>query len=118
MKLLLILLGVGAGAGARAPIARSDFPIAGTDDSPMTGPLPMGQQLSTSENVEGVATYVATAPDATPMLARIPVLRSAERVVAAKRALNVAQDEAQRESEERSRSKEEDGTRKEVTLTL
>ena len=77
----------------------------------------MGQQLSTSENVEGVATYVATAPDATPMLARIPVLRSAERVVAAKRALNVAQDEAQRESEERSRSEAKAAAREEVTLS-
>ena len=119
MKLLLILLGVGASASAWAPIAGTDFPIAGTDD----GPLPMGQQLSTSEAVD-----IATTPDATPGLARFPVLRSA-----AKRALNVAQDEAQRENEKRSRSEEEDSTRRalghvdpiwplrglaEVTLTL
>ena len=51
------------------------------------------------------------------MLARIPVLRSAERVVAAKRALNVAQDEAQRESEERSRSEAKAAAREEVTLS-
>ena len=105
MKLLFILLGIGTGMGVRAPIAATDGPTAG----------PMAQ-LSTSETADGVALFQFFSTT-TPLSARLPVLKSAERVEAAKRALYLGQDKAQRESEERSRSEAKAAAREEVTLS-